>query len=548
MKATTAGSLAFPLYLVLSASAATGASIWHVSIDNGPAPSPEDGPPLSATASRDKSLLPVQIGSIFGAYFLSVLVVGIAILLIGHRLRRAAQASPRTLDMEMVKPRGAGNGYDPSPISPRSTRPFETSPISVADSKLTWPSPDKAKATFSWSSSAKGQKHASKQGSVVTFDESVIEDDKAKGQREMERLYAAVMEHDAKSSTAVYDANQERVPDNPPELQHLRQPVSPTRQDRISSFQSASMTASPPRGLPSRASKPSPISTGGQSFNSRASSRTSFGSFSKKRGIRGLPISQPMGSPDLARYATSAYGDEEPLSPRYYDPGPPPPTPRQTQRLSTRTDTTDEPTSPPRRTFSHQPPPPRSPPPPQHPLTSTSLHDAATRHAQAESQGPQRLYTRRAPAPLALLPPRTQAALGPTPTPTSPSTFTSTTTPTTNTNPPPSSTPHSHLPFRNLTASASASTSTDRDRPRSTIKATVLDRPSHLTAAHPLRSAGVPATPYSPYMPFTPLTPITPRLVTREERRRRERGEGRRVLSAEDRVLEEGEIWGDGYC
>jgi len=49
-------------------------------------------------------------------------------------------------------------------------------------------------------------------------------------------------------------------------------------------------------------------------------------------------------------------------------------------------------------------------------------------------------------------------------------------------------------------------------------------------------------------MPFTPLTPITPRLVTREERKRREKGEGRRVLSAEDRVLEEEEIWGDGYC
>lgn len=513
---------------LLSASAATGASIWHVSIDNGPAPSPEDGPPLSATASRDKSLLPVQIGSIFGAYALSVLIVGIAILLIGHRLRRAAQASPRTLDMEMVKPHGAANAFDPSPVSPRVNRPFDTSPISVADSKLTWPSPDKARSTFSWPSSAKGQKHISKQDSVVTFDESVIEDDKAKGQREMERLYAAVMEHDAKSSSVVYDANHERTPDNPPELQHLRQPVSPPRQNRISSPPVRSTTASPPRRLPSKASKPSPISIGGLSTHSRASSRTSLGSFSKKRGIRGLPISPPMGSPDMAHYGTSAYGDEEPLSPRYYDPGPPPPTPGQTQRFNTNNNTSQEPTSP-RRTFSNQPPPSQHNVPHPYPLTTTSLQDAATKHAQAESQGPQRLYTRRQPAPLAL-PLRTQVALGPTPT---------STTPTTN---PPSSALHSHLPFRSLTAS-------ERDRPRSTIKATVLDRPSHLTAhPHPLRSAGVPATPYSPYMPFTPLTPITPRLVTREERKRREKGEGRRVLSAEDRVLEEEEIWGDGYC
>lgn len=523
-----AGSLALSLYLaLLSASAATGASIWHVSIDNGPAPPPEDGPPLSATASRDKSLLPVQIGSIFGAYFLSILIVGIAILLIGHRLRRAAQASPRTLDMEMVKPRGPASTFDPSPVSPRVNWPFETSPISVADSKFTYPSPDKAKSTFSWPSPAKGQKHVSKQDSVVTFDESVIEDDKAKGQAEMERLYATVMEHDAQRTTVVSDANHERILDHPAELQHLRQPVSPPRQERISSPPAGSMTASPPRRLPSKASKPSPISIGGLSTHSRASSRTSLGSFGKKRGIRGLPISTPMGSPDLAHYGTSAYGDEEPLSPRYYDPGPPPPTPGQAQRFNT--STSHEPTSP-RRTFSHQPAPQL-----HHPPTSTSLQGAAaTEHAEAEAYGPQRLYTCRQPAPLAL-PLRTQAALGPTP-------VSGSTTPTTN--PPLSSTlhSHSHLPFRTLTAS-------ERDRPRSTIKATVLDRPSHLTAhSHPLRSAGVPATPYSPYMPFTPLTPITPRLVTREERKRREKGEGRRVLSAEDRVLEEEEIWGDGYC
>lgn len=531
-----AGSLALSLPLaLLSTSAATAASIWHVSIDNGPAPSPDKGPPLSVNASRDRSLLPIQIGSIFGAYFLSVLVVGIAILLVGHRLRRAAQASPRTLDMEMVKPRGPASTFDPSPVSPRKNRPFETSPISVADSKLTWPSPDKAKGAFNWPSPTKGQKHASKQGSVVTFDENVIEDDKAKGQREMERLYAAVMEHDAQSSTVVYDANHERLPDNPPELQYLRQPASPPRQQPISPPPTGLTTASPPRHLPPKASKPSALSISGLSTHSRASSRTSLGSFSNKRGIRSLPISPPMGSPDLAHYyGTSAYGDEEPLSPRYHDPGPPPPPPGQTQRFNPGR----EPTSPP-RTFAHHPPPPSSPPPSQPPLHSTSLADAASKHADAEAYGPQRLYTRRQPAALAL-PLRSHAALGPTLTPTS-------TTPTTLTIPPASSStlhhPHHHLPLRTLTASSS-----ERDRPRSTIKATVLDRPA--THVHALRSAGgvaVPATPYSPYMPFTPLTPITPRLVTREERRRRERGEGRRVLCVEDRVLEEGEIWGDGY-
>ena len=53
-------------------------------------------------------------------------------------------------------------------------------------------------------------------------------------------------------------------------------------------------------------------------------------------------------------------------------------------------------------------------------------------------------------------------------------------------------------------------------------------------------------TPYSPYMPFTPLTPITPsRLVTREERKRKAKQEGRRVATVEDAVVEEADAWGD---
>jgi len=79
------------------------------------------------------------------------------------------------------------------------------------------------------------------------------------------------------------------------------------------------------------------------------------------------------------------------------------------------------------------------------------------------------------------------------------------------------------------------------------IKATVLERKvPDRTLGTP--RTGVPMTPYSPYMPFTPLTPMTPsRLVTREERKQKEREEGRRVVTVEDRVEEESEVWGDGY-
>jgi len=79
------------------------------------------------------------------------------------------------------------------------------------------------------------------------------------------------------------------------------------------------------------------------------------------------------------------------------------------------------------------------------------------------------------------------------------------------------------------------------------IKATVLERK---VPNHSLRTpaTGVPQTPYSPYMPFTPLTPMTPsRLVTREERKRRGKEEGRRVATIDDAVEEETDMWGDAY-
>lgn len=50
-------------------------------------------------------------------------------------------------------------------------------------------------------------------------------------------------------------------------------------------------------------------------------------------------------------------------------------------------------------------------------------------------------------------------------------------------------------------------------------------------------------------VPQTPQTPLTPsRLVSRAERRRRQKEEGRRVLMADDAVQEKGDMWGGGYA
>lgn len=99
------------------------------------------------------------------------------------------------------------------------------------------------------------------------------------------------------------------------------------------------------------------------------------------------------------------------------------------------------------------------------------------------------------------------------------------------------------LPLRNLRPAGYNS-----DRPASTIKATVLERKAPDRRVPYTPRTGVPSTPYSPYMPFTPLTPMTPsRLVTKQERKRREKEEGRRVATIDDAVEEEADMWGNGY-
>ncbi|KAI4121935.1 MAG: hypothetical protein LQ347_006692, partial [Umbilicaria vellea] len=305
-------------------------NIFHVSIDHDPAPSPADGPPLAASAIRDTSYLPAQIGSIIGAYFLCVLIIGTALLFVGRRLRRAAEASPRTLAMEMVKPfRTANNAYDPSPISPSNVDPYGPSPVSTTDMKSAWPSPEVARHSNNpWGKPTTAHKQQpSIQSSVITFDENVIEDDKAKAEREMQRLYAAVMEHDEQKSRSLSDVRPGQSTQNPPEFRHLRGSGASSPPPRTATTSPSCIPTTSPR---LKFPKPSPISTTGTTTHSRASSRTSFGSFNKKRGVRGLTISPPMGSPDLIPNMNRIYGETEPLSPRYYNnPGPPPPTPPQ---------------------------------------------------------------------------------------------------------------------------------------------------------------------------------------------------------------------------
>ena len=488
-----------PLLLVVDPSAALPKNIWHISILNSPAPPRESGPPLSAHNLRDPKYLPLQIGGIAGAYLIWLIFIGTALLIVGRNLRRKAQTSPQTLAMEMMKPvqPDVPKAFGPSPISPAKRYPYGESPASTVNTKDLWPSPNRSRIGFGWSKANKGHsKQVSMQSSVVTINEDVVEDHRARAQDDMERLYAAVMEHDEKKSLAAQSAgSSQQTQANPPEFQHLRgntltsqSPLSPTLPD-------------PPRfdtkSPHKKSTRPTPIAT----TISRGSSRSSVSSIMKKRqgSVRDLAISQPMGSPELVPDYVSMYGESEPLSPRLYDPGPPPMTPpareahAQAQRMEALR-------LPPRQPNACESSPPKAS---AHSLQPPPMHEYSGR--------------KRTPAPLSLK--TTHGSQG----------------------------SSSSLPLRSAPLPLRAQPGAAR--PPSMIKATVIEsKPRHQGLGAPTPRTGVPMTPYSPYMPFTPLTPMTPsRLVTRAERKQKAKEEGRRVLTQEDRVEEEGDMWGDAY-
>ncbi|EZF64259.1 hypothetical protein H104_03454 [Trichophyton rubrum CBS 289.86] len=476
------------------------ASIWGASIWIDPAPPPDEGPPISASATKDTALLWREIVAIVAAYIAVVSLLLGCLLTVGRRLRRGAQESNGTLEMDLVKPSGGMMEDSPAPVE-FSTNNMWPSPMSTkTQSNNVWPSPPKNKArsfNMPWSSSNRAQSAPSIAGSVSTVDESVVQADRVKAQEEMERLYAAVMEHDARKSAMSQETATTRgsppsplkspvrlnPPEGPPEFRHLRrqqQPLSPVSPSSpLSACHLPTVTEFEPQHHSSHpfqedpASKESPISPRTERFSrlsqlSFLSSRSKNSASSPKKllgrsSIRGLHISSPMGSPELN---SRDYPDRQPLSPRTYNPGPPPLTPHEQAKLNS--------------------PQPSTAPPPSFLTSPPSKESLDSRKFR--------------------------------PTPPSLNINTAHSTP--------------PLPFRVAYDSPMSAPST---------KTTIVERRTSLL--HGPRT-GVPRTPYSPYMPFTPITPLTPsHVVTRQERKQRQKRDGPRVLMEEDLVKSDEDMW-----
>lgn len=595
--------------LSITTTSALPANLWVVEIDNGPAPSPEEGPPESRGALRDTGYLPIQIGSIIGVYLIWLILTSIAVLTVGRRLRRQAQ-TPNLQLMEVANP-----NLDPFPISQPGFDMKETNGSAIWEVTPVSPTKEVPWSLKSWGSMKKHNRSAG--GSVVTFNESIISDDRARNEFEMDRLYAAVAEHEAKRQTPgaspplPQTSPMSPLNQHPPELQHLRfggkqsyhgsglLPSPPPEHDLEKLPTSPTST----RSLFKRFQKPPPLNF---SDPSRNSSRSSFASFGKRLtpSIRGLPISPPMGSPDII--ADRQYLESAPLSPRHYNPGPPPTPPFQykpnqepvasplpvdedgrryffsptirSSRISMSSQGYSPGPTPRTATFPIYPPPTVQEEQEQAaqqnhlgsfsiPITIDPSSAAPTPRVVPSTPLPSSQFsseTQQAAPPQNYSVPRIASILPPPPRAGSASTTESSTSRRAAKPAPLSLVPNSQnnnnnsqttLSLRTAPLPLRALRSPNSTRPMSTIKNTELTRPDIVAVRKvgglrvPGTAGMVPATPYSPfYMPMTPLTPITPgRLVTREERRKYKKEEGRRALTQDDMVVNEDDLWGEGY-
>lgn len=265
--------------------------------------------------SPDKNIFPAQVCGVVGAYVLTVLIWGVLLLTVGRKMRLKREKAPRALELELVTAK-AGQ----TPVSPHSTR-----------SASSWFRRGLRSSSKTNLDSAIGNPESPVVHSPGSFDQKVIEADRERAQADMERLYAAVMEHDRKKSLYSQVSTEEPYHDDP---------RRPPRIDTSRGAQSQSNPTSPMKaiyppgyhngGAPTAPLPREPASPRSILSKKSVNSTTSNGSRARFN-LKNLRIQNQ-------KYPDQGPDDDArtPLSPRYYDrnghpvPGPPSPPTQQT--------------------------------------------------------------------------------------------------------------------------------------------------------------------------------------------------------------------------
>ena len=457
------------------------ASVWVVDIDTSPAPPPAQGPPLSAGALRDESKLKYEIAGIVGAYFVWLFITLVLLLTVGKRLRHKIQTSNQSLSMEIVKP------------SPLSSHPGMS-----MDAPLK--SPGKMASLRSWASGGRGHSHKpSNVSTATTIDEKIVEADKLKSMDEMAKLYAAVMVHDEERSQQALNSSQ-TTPKTPSFPLTPRSPYAPSQMTLPptprSPYYQPSLTSGP--ASPRSPRYPPEF----QHLRNQSSEATNYGIEPATQTLINPMAPTPVDDPSTraSSQTSTRKFKASPLS-----------------LASTRADSASGKRRPSQISVRGQAI--------SQPIGSASFNPS-TAYNESAVESP-RVYNPGPPPPT----PGQKSAVGSVHEiekrrPSVPLSVTSTAG---------ASASNNSLPFRQFYAE------TLRSAPPT--KTTFLEKRESILGVHP--KTGVPQTPYSPYTPFTPMTPITPgHLVTKEERRRNRKKEGLKVLSEDDLVMSDEDMWG----
>lgn len=520
---------------------------WAVDIENYELPWYCE-PPFSQHALRDKSKLPYEAAGVAAAYVVSVLFLGGSLLTVGKKLRNNALSSNGTLEIEMVKSPKKGL-FDPSPISPASSgrswmRKLKFGPGGGQGSVKSGKTGDTSNP------------NSPGIASLNSFDHRVVQIDRESRQVEMERLYAAVMAHDAAKESGVSVEEMEygestAVPPSPKPIMRVKvdgtkqtsggsQPTSPRSpikaiyppdhrsqgqqqpggqaQNPVSPLtpmspivQQVQDTDMYPPSPPPKSPPLMGLSANGQQqhYRSPPSSPKRLQSLHRRPGSQGNVSVASSGSKGnrksirdirISRPVAvdpTEIEERQPLTPKNYaEPGAPPPVPGE---VPYRGDTSTPKT------------------------THTENSEDYAAEALDEPKPLPTAQPQRKPSNLSI-PSSNGNSSG------TKSMGSSTTS----------------LPFRAMGFTSNDDGLTSPPATRTTYVETRRDmRRGPLTGRTP--RTGVPMTPYSPYMPFTPLTPVTPRLITRADRKAMKKDTGKKVKTEDDLVKDEGDEWGSAY-
>lgn len=301
-------------------------------IDWSPAPSPDEGPPGAANALRNPAYLPAQIGGIVGSYAFSLVLVAIILLALSKKRRdriRSAEDfdlwAESPLQLEFPEAITAFQSQDDVHFhSDPLYRSFHELPKShiqdhvqghVQGHVRNFSLPSPTSPTFSAAKEANPYIFPSPRGSLRGqpgvdhyVDQSVVKQDKAMAQAQLEEMYKYVMEQEAAKEAGVNF----KGPSYPAPLQQ---------------------GSAPPGGIMKKErAKPANLNLSDKSekSQSRASSflsalKSPLGK--KKDKVQALSISSPIMTPMSSTFPQYIGEEMNAITPRHYTPAVPPPVP-----------------------------------------------------------------------------------------------------------------------------------------------------------------------------------------------------------------------------